>query len=240
MYSTDRSRRILIVEDDADLARLSALHLSDQGYCVEVEGDGDRGCELATSSTFDLIIIDLMLPGMNGLDICRHIRSRSLYTPILILTARGDEVDRVLGLEIGADDYLTKPCSFRELVARVRAIFRRVDALEKHRNEDTADLHHGALTIRPESRTVLLAGESIDLTAKEFDLLVHFARHPDRVFSRRDLVEALWGPGYEGYEHTVNSHINRLRQKINRGGPRQRFIQTVWGVGYRFGSEVEP
>lgn len=149
----------------------------------------------------------------------------------------------MLGLELGADDYLTKPFSFRELAARVRAIFRRVDALAEEggrgADEDDELVRRGPLALHLPSRTVALEGEPIELTAKEYDLLLHFALHPQRVFSRSDLVEAVWGPGYEGYEHTVNSHINRLRKKINRGGPRQRFVQTVWGVGYRFAEEQE-
>ncbi|MEM7306361.1 MAG: response regulator transcription factor [Planctomycetota bacterium] len=227
-------RSILIIEDDPDLARLASLHLADHGFRVDVEPDGARGCELALTGEHDLLLVDLMLPGTDGLEICRRVRAGERYTPILILTARGSEVDRVLGLEVGADDYLTKPFSFPELVARVRAIFRRIDALAGTPDRAGERIQRGELSIDPVRRTVRLGEDRIDLTAKEYDLLEHFAANPGRVYTRSDLVEAIWGPGYEGYEHTVNSHINRLRGKINCGGPRQRFIQTVWGVGYRF------
>jgi DNA-binding response OmpR family regulator len=231
---TDRA--ILIIEDDPDLGRLAAMHLADHGFRVQVERDGTRGCRRATREAHDLVIVDLMLPGTDGLEICRQVRNTERYTPLVILTARDAEADRVLGLEMGADDYLTKPISLRELAARVRAIFRRVDALRATPGTPRGPerIRHGELCLHLPSRTVQLDGLDIDLTAKEYDLLLHLALHPHRVFTRGELVESIWGLGYEGYEHTVNSHINRLRTKINRGGPRQRFIQTVWGVGYRF------
>ena len=234
-------RRILLIEDDPDLARLASLHLTDHGFQVEVEHDGTRGCLQATTKVYDLVIVDLTLPGTDGLEICRRVRNSEHYTPLLILTARAEEADRILGLEMGADDYLTKPISLRELVARVRAILRRVDALSTTDEGEggPAWIRHGDLVLHLPSRTVELDGKPVELTAKEYDLLHHLARHPDRVFTRSQLVESIWGPGYEGYEHTVNSHINRLRGKINRGGPRQRFIQTVWGVGYRFAPDAE-
>ena len=231
---------ILLIEDDPDLAKLAAMHLEDHGYAVKVERDGTRGCRRATGEAHDLVIVDLMLPGTDGLEICRRVRNSETYTPLLILTARAAEADRVLGLEMGADDYLTKPVSLRELTARVRAILRRVDALRAAADTDPGpeEVRHGDLTLHLPSRTVDLAGRAVELTAKEYDLLLHLAQYPDRVFTRGDLVEAIWGLGYEGYEHTVNSHINRLRAKINRGGPRQRYIRTVWGVGYRFAPDT--
>jgi len=236
-----RARSILIIEDDPDLGRLAALTLEDHGFEVILEHDGTRGCRRALQEDHDLVLVDLTLPGTDGLEICRRVRNSERYTPLLIVTARDGEADRVLGLELGADDYLTKPFSFRELAARVRAILRRVDVLRNgYEGSGPHRLRHGDLELDLQSRLVTLGGVRVDLTAKEFDLLVHFASHPQRVFRRGELVEAIWGPGYEGYEHTVNSHINRLRGKINRGGPRQRFIQTVWGVGYRFASESAP
>ncbi len=228
------SRRLLVVEDDPDLARLARLHLESDGYAVRVEHDGARALELTRREDFDLLVLDLMLPGLDGLSICRELRSSGRYVPIIVVTAKGSEVDRVLGLELGADDYLTKPVSFRELSARVRSIFRRVDALSSQEAAEQTPLVRGGLSLDPVGRRVELAGAPIELTAKEFDLLLHFATHPGRVFSRSDLVETVWGTGYSGYEHTVNSHINRLRRKINGNGPRQTFIETVWGVGYRF------
>jgi len=228
------ARRLLVVEDDPDLARLARLHLEGEGYLVRVEHDGARALETARHEDFDLLVLDLMLPGLDGLSICRELRRSHPYVPIIVVTAKGSEVDRVLGLELGADDYLTKPVSFRELSARVRSIFRRVDALSRREETGQGPLVRGDLVIDPLTRKVDLAGTRIELTAREFDLLLHFAAHPGRVFSRSELVEAVWGTGYSGYEHTVNSHINRLRGKINGDGPRQTYIETVWGVGYRF------
>ena len=228
-----RSRRLLVVEDDPDLAQLARLHLEDEGFRVRVEHDGSEALRLAQREHFDLVVLDLMLPGMNGLEVCRALRQGPDYVPIIVVTAKGGELDRVLGLELGADDYLAKPISYRELVARVRSIFRRIDAVGSGPERSPA-LMIGDLEIDPDQRVAQVSGQPIELTAKEFDLLYYFASSPGRVFSRSDLVEEVWGTGYHGYEHTVNSHINRLRAKINGEGPRQRYIETVWGVGYRF------
>ncbi|HEX9794788.1 MAG TPA: response regulator transcription factor [Planctomycetota bacterium] len=232
-------RRILLVEDDRELAELARVHLQEAGYGVEAVHDGATGNARARDGAFDLVILDLMLPGLDGLEICRRIRARASYTPTLILTARSAEVDRVLGLEVGADDYLTKPVSLRELVARVKAIFRRVDALANGNGGGAAGsesvvLDFGALQIDPPRHQVVLRGRKVELTAREFDLLLHFATHPGRVFSRRELLDGVWGYAYEGYEHTVNSHINRLRSKIEADPGDPEWIHTVWGVGYRF------
>ena len=232
--------RILIIEDDPDLARLITLHLDDLGFTAEVCRDGNRGLERARSRKFLLIILDLGLPGLDGLEVCKLLRRQGSQTPILMLTARSSEIDRVLGLELGADDYLTKPFSIKELLARVKAILRRT------RGGDAAGGGAGrialtGLDIDPVSREVRLGGSPVDLTAREFDLLFHFASHPGRVFSRRQLLSQVWGYGYEGYEHTVNSHINRLRKKIEPAGAALHYIHTVWGVGYKFQAVgVEP
>jgi DNA-binding response OmpR family regulator len=233
------AHRILIIEDDRDLAGLARMHLEDHGYEVVVRHDGSEGLAAALAGGFDLLLVDLMLPGTEGLEICRRVRNDERYTPLMILTARGAEVDRVLGLETGADDYLTKPISFRELVARVKALLRRVDALQtpSAAREDDEVLTHGPLRLDLASRSVTLDGASVELTAKEFDLLLHFVRNPGRVYTRTQLVDNVWGPGYDGFEHTVNSHINRLRGKISPGSGRERFVETVWGVGYRFRAE---
>lgn len=231
-------RRILVVEDDGDIARLVAMHLGDQGYVVSLARDGATGMERALAEPFDLILLDVMLPGgPDGLEMCRRLRARPEgYTPILMLTSRSSELDRVLGLEMGADDYLTKPFSLRELLARVRAIFRRVEALGGAGKAQPPSTTRtiGGLLIEPEGRRVTLAGAPVNLTAKEFDLLLQFAAHPGRVYTRTQLLDAVWGHGYEGYEHTVNSHINRLRAKIEQDPARPRFLLTVWGVGYKF------
>ena len=229
------SRKILVVEDNKDLARLLELHLRDLTYDVDLAFDGDAGWTQITSQPYDLIILDLMLPGIDGLEICRRIRSRPAYTPILMLTSKSTELDRVLGLEIGADDYVTKPFSIRELMARVKAIFRRIDELQSDRRQDEQSLIRAAdLVIDPQRRTVNLSDRTIVLTAKEFDLLLHFARHAGRVYTRSQLLDEVWGYGHDGYEHTVNSHINRLRAKIEANPAQPGFILTVWGVGYKF------
>ena len=229
------SRKILVVEDNKDLARLLELHLRDLTYDVDLAFDGDAGWTQITSQSYDLIILDLMLPGIDGLEICRRIRSRTAYTPILMLTSKSTELDRVLGLEIGADDYVTKPFSIRELMARVKAIFRRIDELQSDRRQDKQSLIRAAdLVINPQKRTVSMSDRAIDLTAKEFDLLLHFTRHAGRVFTRSQLLDEVWGYGHDGYEHTVNSHINRLRAKIEANPAQPSYILTVWGVGYKF------
>jgi DNA-binding response OmpR family regulator len=233
------SGRILIIEDDKDVARLVELHLRDAGYEVSLAHDGNSGLNQALSKHYDLIILDLTLPGIDGIEVCRRVRAALAYIPILMLTSRSSELDRVLGLEIGADDYLTKPFSLRELLARVKALFRRVEALKTEKFQESQKLiRAGNLVIDVEKRQVTLQGNPMSLTAKEFDLLLYFANHPGRVFTRMELLDAVWGYGHEGYEHTVNSHINRLRAKIEKDAAEPRYILTVWGVGYKF-SEIE-
>lgn len=228
-------RRILVIEDDKDIADLVELHLKDTGYEVTLAHEGNVGLDRALSKHYDLIILDLMLPGMDGLEICRSVRAASVYTPMLILTSRSSELDRVLGLEIGADDYLTKPFSIRELIARVKALFRRVEALKSEASQKSQRLiQTGDLIIDVDKRSVTLQGNPVPLTAKEFDLLLHFANRPGSVFTRTELLKQVWGYGYEGYEHTVNSHINRLRAKIEQDPTKPRYILTVWGIGYKF------
>lgn len=231
-------RQVLIVEDDRDIAKLVALHLEDLGCDVRRVGDGATGIAEILGRRYDLVILDLMLPDRDGLEICRRLRERADYTPILMLTAKSSEVDRVVGLEVGADDYLTKPFSVRELIARVKAIFRRVDAMASP-GQAPGKIRARDLEIDPEKRRVKLGGRSVDLTAKEFDLLVHFARHPGRVYTRTELLDLVWGYGHESYQHTVNSHINRLRAKIEKNPAEPEYIQTVWGVGYRFSDPEE-
>ncbi len=229
------SRKILVIEDNRDLARLLELHLGDLAYKVDLAFDGNTGWAQIKSNTYDLIILDLMLPGIDGLEICRRIRSQPSYTPILMLTSKSTELDRVLGLEIGADDYVTKPFSIPELMARVKAIFRRIDELQSDRRpDDQAFIRAADLVIDPQRHKVSLGGKTIDLTAKEFDLLLHFARNAGRVFTRSQLLDEVWGYGHDGYEHTVNSHINRLRAKIEANPAQPVYILTVWGVGYKF------
>jgi two-component system, OmpR family, response regulator len=232
-------RKILLIEDDPDIASLISMHLSDNGFEVQMENRGDIGLTTFKAGGFDLVILDLMLPGIDGLTLCREMRAENSFIPILMLTAKSTELDRVLGLEMGADDYLTKPFSLPELIARVRALLRRVDALSAKQAEppSTPIIEENGLTIDTEKRQVLVEGKEIELTAREFDLLCHLARHPGRVYSRIQLLDKVWGYSYEGYEHTVNTHINRLRAKIEQDPANPTYVQTVWGVGYKFGGK---
>lgn len=231
------SKHILLIEDNPDIANLICLHLTDKSMQVDQVSDGSKGLEAALLTQYDLIILDLMLPGMDGMDVCRAVRKRELYTPVLMLTARNSEIDRVLGLEVGADDYLTKPFSVAELVARVHALLRRVEIYDQSTQiQSTGTLSFGPLEVNLSRRQVLLDDRPVELTAKEFDLLWHFSSNPGRVFTRSELLDSVWGYGHDGYEHTVNSHINRLRNKIETEPAHPRFVLTVWGVGYKFTS----
>lgn len=224
-------KQILLVEDDADIAALLRLNLEDEGYAITHEADGGRALSLLTQTHWDAVILDLMLPGVDGLTLCRAVRQRDHYLPVIIISARSSETERILGLETGADDYLAKPFSVQELVARIRALFRRQQAMGQ---QSAGQIMAHGLTIDPLARSVLLRGEVIDLTPREFDLLYFFARHPGEVFSRLALLEQVWGYQHEGYEHTVNTHINRLRVKIEKDAAEPEVIRTVWGKGYLF------
>ena len=230
-------RKVLLIEDDPDIAPLVSMHLKDNGFEVHVESRGDTGLKAFKAGTFDLVVLDLMLPGLDGLSLCRELRAGNSYIPVLMLTAKSTELDRVLGLEMGADDYLTKPFSLPEFVARVKALLRRVDALSAKQEASVSApvIEENGLVIDTDKRQVLVEGKEIELTAREFDLLYHLARHPGRVYSRIQLLDEVWGYSYEGYEHTVNTHINRLRAKIEKDPANPTYVQTVWGVGYKFG-----
>jgi DNA-binding response OmpR family regulator len=228
-------RHILVVEDQKDIAELIALHLRDLGHTVDCVHDGGRGLDSARSGRYDLIVLDLMLPVRDGLDVVRTLRIDRIDTPVLMLTARSGEIDRVLGLELGADDYLTKPFSIPELQARVKAILRRIDRQQASTPAEPSErLVVRELEIDPASREVRVGGRPVGLTAREFDLLLHFARNPGRAFTRLQLLDAVWGTTFEGYEHNVNTHINRLRGKIEADPADPRYVLTVRGVGYRF------
>ncbi|HBC57832.1 MAG TPA: DNA-binding response regulator [Gammaproteobacteria bacterium] len=228
--------RVLIIEDAEDIAKLVQLHLRDIECDVDIAADGREGLKQFQSHHYDLVILDIMLPGMDGLDVCRALRAGSHYVAILMLTAKSTEMDRVLGLEMGADDYLTKPFSIPELLARVKALFRRAKALEARQLQTHLDakVTIGQLKIDVDKREVSVANKRIELTAKEFQLLLFFARHPGTVFTRTQLLEHVWNYHYSGYEHTVNSHINRLRAKVESDPANPKYILTVWGVGYKF------
>jgi DNA-binding response OmpR family regulator len=234
------TKNILVIEDNADIARLVIVNLRSKQMHVDHASDGVVGLEMALTGQYHLLILDLMLPEIDGLDICRTLRREKVYTPVLMLTARTSELDRVLGLEVGADDYLTKPFSVPEMVARVNAILRRTDQYQSSQStQEGSPLQFGALRVDPDKRQVQLGNKYIELTAKEFDLLWHFASHPGRVFTRSQLLDNVWGYGHAGYEHTVNSHINRLRAKIEADPAKPQHVITVWGVGYKFtGNDV--
>lgn len=230
------TRNVLIVEDNPGIGELVRMHVAELGMNPILCERGDTGLERFREGGIDLVVLDLMLPGLDGLSICREIRSGPGYVPVLMLTAKSTELDRVLGLEMGADDYLTKPFSVAELSARVKALFRRVDAMASATvtQPSQQELITDGLRIDPLRRRVFIKDQPVELTAREFDLLWHFATHPGRVFSRAQLLDTVWGYSHEGYEHTVNTHINRLRGKIEADPADPAFIQTVWGVGYRF------
>ena len=230
----DQPKRVLVVEDDAHIADLICLHLRDEQFVVVHSADGNEGLRLLEQGGWDALILDLMLPGVDGLEICRRARAMTRYTPIIITSARSSELHRILGLELGADDYLAKPFSLPELVARVKALLRRVDAMARNLKMDAGSLDLGPLFINPLSREATLHGQPLELTPREFDLLYFFARQPGKVFSRMDLLNAVWGYNHEGYEHTVNTHINRLRAKVEADPANPARILTVWGRGYKF------
>jgi DNA-binding response OmpR family regulator len=232
-------KKILVIEDERDIGDLIRLHLEDLNYKVSVARDGNTGLRRCSEGSWNLIILDLRLPGIDGLEICRRLRQGSKYIPILMLTSKSSELDRVLGLEIGADDYVTKPFSVLELMARVKAILRREDLFDRSKPKAMEAVEVGSLEIDPATRSAVISGEAVELTAKEFDLLFHFAKHPGRVFSRAELLDHVWGYGHEGYEHTVNSHINRLRAKIENDPARPEFIVTMWGVGYKMNNLLD-
>jgi DNA-binding response OmpR family regulator len=221
------------VEDDPTVADVVGRYLERDGYQVETLGDGAVALERALSEPPDLILLDVMLPGMDGLELCRRVRSRASI-PIIMLTARGQESDRVIGLDVGADDYVTKPFSPRELTARVRAVLRRPPAMHGEGSASVHDrLRAGDLDVDVPAREVRLAGEPMSLTAREFDLLAFFMAHPHRVFRREELLEHVWGYTF-GDTSTVTVHVRRLREKIEHDPAAPSHIQTVWGVGYRF------
>lgn len=230
-------KHILVVEDEPDIAELVRLHLEELDARVSWCAHGREALDWIEREPFDLVVLDLGLPGLDGLEVCRRLRQRDIYIPVLILTARSGDSDRILGLEMGADDYLAKPFNVMELAARVKALFRRVEALRANFSApatQTEKKFFGPLILDNVRREVSLHGKALELTAKEFDLLAHFAEYPGRVFSREQLLQAVWGTSHRGYEHTVNSHINRLRAKIEPDPAQPIFILTVWGVGYKF------
>ncbi|NRR91364.1 response regulator transcription factor [Winogradskyella undariae] len=229
--------QILVVEDDVHIAELVTINLEDDQTSLKSCYNGSEGFIEASTNAYDLIILDVMLPGKKGLDICRELRASNINTPILMLTSKSDEIDKILGLETGADDYMTKPFSVRELQARVKAIIRRQTLDTKtatSEEENLPLLTRKDLVVNQEMRKVELQGERLNLTPKEFELLCLLANNVGKTYSRAQLLHRIWGYEFEGYEHTVNSHINRLRAKIEQDPGNPEYILTTWGVGYRF------
>ena len=231
-------KKVLIIEDDKEISNLLEIHLKDLLCEVTKCYDGLVGFNTIKKGKYNLVILDIMLPGMDGFEVCKEIRKSGIITPILMLTSKSEEMDKVLGLEFGADDYLTKPFSLREFIARVKAIFRRMDSLSKEKAENK-DIRYGELIIDITNRKVLLNETRVELTQKEFDLLYLMASHPGRTYTRENLLNIVWGTQYSGYEHTVNSHINRLRSKIEKDVSNPKFILTSWGIGYRFNDNLD-
>jgi len=226
---------VLVAEDQTDIRELLVLHLCQAGYEVTAVADGEAALASQHEGGHDLLILDLMMPRLDGLEVCKALRARGRTMPILMLTAKSTELDRVLGLELGADDYLTKPFSLAELLARVKALLRRADLLHAAQasGQSGGFLRNGDLEILPAKRQVRWQGKLLDFTALEFDLLLHFANHPGHVFSRGQLLNAVWGYTHDGYEHTVTTHINRLRAKLEADPMRPQLILTVRGAGYK-------
>ena len=245
--------KILIIEDEIDIAKLIKVHLSELDLHCDICTQGEAALEQALTQEYQLILLDVMLPGISGLDICRQVRQAKPLQSIIMLTSKTSEIDRVLGLELGADDYMTKPFSIRELQARVRSQLRRVHAINAKNTDQNNDkfkgnsaqqastqqeqgVSIGQLHIDHRYHQVTYKNKAINLTATEFELIDFFCQHPDQVFSRAQLLDGVWGYHHNGYEHTVNSHINRLRSKLEENCNEPQIIQTVWGVGYKLNS----
>ncbi len=229
-------KQILIIEDDPEIIKLLEIHLTDLIYTTSKATDGEVGLQMALEHDYDLILLDLTLPTMDGVTICKRLREKK-NTPVIMLTAKSEEIDRVLGLEMGADDYITKPFSIRELLARVKAVMRRT-AATKVQNQSSTAISAEGLLIDIDRRRVVLDDKKVELSPKEFELLVLMASNPGRNYTRTELLDMIWGYNFEGYEHTVNSHINRLRAKIESDMANPNYILTTWGVGYKFNEDI--
>ncbi len=226
---------LLIIEDDENISTAIEEYFSRSGYTVNSAPDGIAGIEAAVKNRPDVVVLDLMLPKMDGLAVCKELRQKHPQMPILMLTAKDDVVDKVLGLEMGADDYITKPFSLREVEARIKSVLRRARAAATDGDgKDETPIVRGNLRVDPLRREVTIAERQVELTPKEFDLLRLFAGNPGRVFPRKYLLEKIWDYSYEGYDRTIDSHINRLRAKIEENPDNPQLVLTVWGIGYKF------
>src|SRR5215210_7893845 len=236
--ASERKPTLLVVEDDENISTAISEYFSRAGYSVKTAEDGLAGVQAALHDHPDAIVLDLMLPKMDGLAVCRELREKAPYIPILMLTAKDDVVDKVLGLEMGADDYITKPFSLRELEARIKSVLRRTrNGPSPEGLRDEAPISRGRLRIDSAKREVTIGDRQVELTPKEFDLLRLFASNPGRVFPRKYLLEKIWDYSYEGYDRTIDSHINRLRAKIEENPENPQMVLTVWGIGYKFSDE---
>lgn len=232
-------KKALLIEDERDIATVITYHLGQQGYETKHTLLAREGLVLGKSREFQMIILDLMLPDGDGLEVCRQLRKDKVMTPIIMMTAKNDEIDVVLGLELGADDFISKPFRAREFEARVKAASRRRMPLSPHFPEIVYQpIIRNNLEISQANRTVTVMGQKIELTPKEFDLLTLLASHPGRIFSRSQLIDLVWGYQFQGFEHTVNSLVNRLRMKIEPNPSQPVFIKTVWGSGYKYNEEL--
>ena len=227
------NEQLLLVEDDDAIAVALRLHLEDAGYRLHREANGRHAMAAIDRQRFDLVLLDLMLPGADGWEVCRHLRARHADVPVIMLSARSAEAHRVLGLELGADDYVAKPFSMLELVARIRALLRRIEQT-RSTSAQPQEFRFGPFLLNTVRRELLRDDDVVPLTLREFDLLHFLLKHPGRAFSRGELLQRVWGAGFDGYEHTVNSHINRLRSRIEEDPRNPKRVVTVWGVGYRF------
>ncbi len=226
--------KALIIEDDRDISELIAIHLADMNMDVDKAFDGKDGLMMALNNKYRFILLDIRLPELDGFEVCKRLRLEKNNTPILMITSKAEEIDKVLGLEMGADDYISKPFGIRELLARIKAVLRRAERTMEQLDSENVELRYDDLYINVGMRVVELSGERIELSPKEFDLLVYLASHPGKTYSRMQLLDQIWGYEFEGFEHTVNSHINRLRSKIEHNMSQPEYILTTWGVGYKF------
>ncbi|MEO5941813.1 MAG: response regulator transcription factor [Ferruginibacter sp.] len=232
-------KNILMIEDDPNIVELVVIHLKDIHCECTTFNNGEEGLKYALNHPFDLIILDINLPGKNGIEICKTLRAEKITTPIMMLTAKSEEIDKVIGLETGADDYLTKPFSIREFIARVKAILRRTELTKSPEDADNQVISFDDMVVDPQKRKVMIGSQKVELTPKEFDLLYLFISNPGKSYTREKLLNVVWGYEFSGYEHTVNSHINRLRAKIEKDLAKPEYILTTWGIGYRFTDEIK-
>lgn len=232
------NKNVLLVEDDTEIISLLKENLGYEGFEITVAKDGDSGLEKARRGDFGIVLMDWMLPEMAGIDVVKAMHDENIFTPVIMITARHDELDKVEGLEAGADDYITKPFSIKELVARMNAVMRRSASGSSEEGSTLPEIDLGDLNIDFEKRIVTVRGEEVQLTATEFNLLALLARQPGRVYSRKQLLDIVWDYSFEGYENTVNTHVNRLRSKIELNPNKPQYVLTVWGVGYKFSDEL--